>query len=168
MIQFTRPSFLNCFTHRCIRDIPNYHETINFVNTLSHLYVNEARIHRHGTRAHMHAHMRAHTCARIHSCLCHDDCHDPRAPHSSQSYEETIGFALLHNFLHWPDNAVQWHTHSRAPCRSDRTFSACDTLSFPPPPLAHSILVTLFFFFFFSFWRDESDMCAHTYTHTLF
>lgn len=60
MIQFTRPSFLNCFTHRCIRDIPNYHETINFVNTLSHLYVNEARIHRHGTRAHMHAHMRAH------------------------------------------------------------------------------------------------------------
>lgn len=28
MIQLTRPSFLNCFTHRCIRDIPNYHETI--------------------------------------------------------------------------------------------------------------------------------------------
>ena len=28
MIQLTRPSFLNCFTHRCICDIPNYHETI--------------------------------------------------------------------------------------------------------------------------------------------
>lgn len=166
MIQLARPSFLNCFTHRCIRDIPNYHETINLANTLSHLYVNEARIHRHGTRAHTHIHTRI----RTHIVVCFTTivtihAHRTLPSRTRKRLDSRFCITFFIGRI-MQSNGIPIHGHRVALFELFRLAT-----HFLFPPFAHSILVTLFFFFFFClffFWPDESDMCAHEYARTVF